>query len=289
MKQVALFAALALAMTLRLASAEAHFLGERVFSSADAALGGLSGIEVSEDGATFTVISDRGAMGTGRFSRASDGRILDITFDRFAPLKGRDGGALGQYQTDAEGLAQARDGTLFVSFEGEHRIWAYPRFGAAAQALPAHPDFAGLQNNSALEALAIDAAGALYTLPERSGAMERPFPLYRFKEGVWSQPFAVPRRGEFLPVGMDFGPDGRLYLLERWFTGFAFAARVRSFALGDDLRDEREELVTISGTHDNLEGIAVWGKAAQIHLTLVSDDNFRAFQRTEFVDYLLLQ
>jgi len=132
--------------------------------------------------------------------------------------------------------------------------------------------------------------GALYTMPERSGGASRPFPVYRYRDGEWTRPFSIPRRGPFLPVGADFGPDGRLYLLERHLGGISgFLSRVRSFRIdGDLLLDERPVLETSAGQHDNLEGIAVWkDKGGHIRLTMVSDDNFFILQRTELVEYRL--
>ncbi len=146
-----------------------------------------------------------------------------------------------------------------------------------------------MQNNSGLEALAIDTAGDLYAIPERSGTEARPFPVYRFRDGAWSQPFAIPRRPPHLPVAADFGPDGRLYLLERHFAGLAFQSRVRVFTLEDDQIVQEQTLIdTLPGQHDNLEGMAVWQDAAgRIRLTMISDDNFNFFQRTEIVEYAL--
>lgn len=38
--------------------------------------------------------------------------------------------------------------------------------------------------------------------------------------------------------------------------------------------------------HDNLEGISVWQDPdGRIRLTMISDDNFMVFQRTEIVEY----
>ena len=91
-------------------------------------------------------------------------------------------------------------------------------------------------------------------------------------------------------AGADTGPDGRLYVLEREFAKWrGFATRVRSFAYGaDGLTDEQLVLQTPIGQHDNLEGLAVWqDDTGAIRLTMVSDDNFFVFQRTEFVEYRL--
>lgn len=257
----------------------------------DPDFGGLSGIEVWPDGERFLAISDKGAFVEGRIERAADGSIAGVSSGPMRPLLARGSEGLAKGRTDSEGLAVAADGRVFVSFEGVARVLEYDRISGSAQNLPSHPDFARLQLNSALEALAVDGEGTLYTLPERSGAMDRPFPVYRYRGGVWDQPFDLPRRGGFLAVDADVGPDGRFYLLEREFQGLAgFAARVRSFALSDGLSDERVEMQSATGQHDNLEGLSVWRDATGgLRMTMVSDDNFNFFQTTEIVEYRVIR
>ena len=96
-------------------------------------------------------------------------------------------------------------------------------------------DFARLQPNSGLEALAIGPDDTLYAIPERSGAWERPFPVYRLRAGHWDKSLKLRRDGTFLVVDADFGPEGALYVLERdfrWLGGFA--TRIRRLTLGPD-------------------------------------------------------
>ena len=266
------------------------YIGSFVWTMDDARFGGFSGIEVAPDGFTFTALSDRGAWTRGQITRDAEGVITAMAAAPIELLKGNKVAPLSVGRSDSEGMATGADGEIYVSFEGAARVLRYASFGGSAENLPQHPDFRKLQRNSALEALAIDAEGTLYTLPERSGREDRPFHVYRFRKGAWDQPFTLPRRGSFLPVGADFGPDGRFYLLERQFLGImGFASRVRSFTLiGDGLTDEQTVLQTPSGRHDNLEGLSVWrdGNGA-IRLTMISDDNFRFFQRTEVVEYRL--
>ena len=136
--------------------------------------------------------------------------------------------------------------------------------------------------------MAIAADGTLYTLPERSGILSTPFPIFRFKDDVWDQPFSLPRRGFFLAVGADIGPDGRLYLLEREFHGLSgFASRVRRFTIGQTaLTDEETVMQSLPGQHDNLEGLSVWrDPQGALRLTMISDDNQIFLQRTEIVEY----
>ncbi len=257
---------------------------------ADAArFGGFSSLELAPDGERFTATSDKGLFAEGRLVRRG-GRTVGVESTRFAPILGPGGRALQHYETDAEGLARLADGSLLVSFEGEHVIWRFADITAAPEPLKVPREFRSFQKNSSMEALAVDADGTVFTMPERSGDLNRDFPVFRFQNGRWDQPFSISRSDGFLAVGADIGPDGRLYLLERGFHGLSgFSSRVRSFALGESLSDEKLLLRTVPGTHDNLEGLAVWQtQAGNIRITMISDDNFRVFQRTEFVDYRLV-
>lgn len=268
---------------------KAVYVGSYRWTSEHGIFGGFSGLEVSGDGARFWTVSDRGVLALGRFQRdPQTGAIIGASGFEPLALKSPDGEPTHDIWDDAEGLAVAGSGQIFVSFEGIHRIWRYDVPGGDATEIPPHPDFADLQNNSALEALAMDAAGTLFTLPERSGVLSRPFPVYRYRNGEWDQPFGITRRPPFLPVGADFGPDGRFYLLERHFSGvFGFQSRVRRFVFSQNGVSEEEILFSSAvGEHDNLEGIAVWRASdGDIRITMISDDNYRAFQRTEFVEY----
>ncbi len=292
----ALIALALAALVLRAAATEhgqAVLVGEMRWRMDDARFGGLSGLELSAGGHDLVAISDAGYWVRAQLRRdPASGAIDAVENVQIAPIRDGQNRALqdawGPEWDDAEGLAAGPDGGFFISFEGHHRVRRYAGIGAPSQTLPAHPDFRHMQNNASLEALAMDADGALYTLPERSGLPGRPFPVYRFSDGHWQIAFSIPRRGPFLPVGADFGPDGRLYLLERHFNGvFGFLSRVRRFTLqGGAIIREETLLQTSSGTHDNLEGIAVWRRApGDLRILMISDDNYRPYQRTELVEY----
>lgn len=290
-------AAAALATCLMLAAstgaqepARAEFVQSYRWQIDDSAFGGLSGLELAPDGSEFVALSDRGTIWRGAIERDADGAIRSLRADPPVVLQNQSGRALRTGESDAEGLALATDGSVFISFEGLHRVAHYPRDDGPSAPLPRPEAFRALQSNSGLEALAINAEGALFTLPERSGKLTRPFPVFRYRDGIWDQPFAIPRDGDWLPVGADFGPDGRFYLLERDFWGLlGFLSRVRVFDISEDRIAGGEVLVqTRAGRHDNLEGLSVWRDAlGAIRLTMVSDDNFRLFQRTEIVEYRL--
>ena len=269
------------------APGRAVYVGSYTWTLNTPGFGGYSGLEITADGREFITVSDGGYLVTGVLER--DRNTTEITsvqdFSQVELLDTKGKQLLGVWD-DGEGLAVAKSGAIFISFEGEHRVWRYDEAGGNAARIGQHPDFKEMQNNSSLEVLAIDANGDLFTLPERSGVVTRPFPVYRFKDGKWDQPFSIPRISPYLPVGGDFGPDGKFYLLERHLNGiFGFQTRVRRFDISDPTSGEIL-LESSTGRHDNLEGIAVWrDSTGDIRLTMISDDNYRAFQRTEFVEY----
>ena len=265
------------------AAPSVEYLGRHVWRGAGEDFGGFSGLELAEDGRRFWVVSDGGTLWTGQLRRDAGG-IAGVEVESRRRLRTSRGEPVEGRAADAEGLALAPDGTLYVSFEGLARVAAYRDLDGPALRVPRAEAFKTLQNNSALEALAIGPDGTLYTLPERSGLATRPFPVYALKGPRWQVAFEIPRRGPFLAVGADVGPDGLFYLLERDFTGLGFRSRVRRF----DLSGGSEETLfeTGTGTHDNLEGIAVWrDPQGDIRLTMVADDNYKFFQTTEFVEY----
>lgn len=266
------------------------FLSQFEWPSDDSGRGGLSALELSDDGTGVSILSDQGTWAQGVIARNAAGMITGISLGRFEPLKGKTDAPLGKGRTDSEGLAIAPDGTAFVSFEGVARVLRYAKLGGLAENLPSPPEFAQMQTNSALEALAIGPDGALYTLPERSGDLAKPFPIYRFKDGVWDHDLSLPRNGDFLPTGADFGPDGKLYILEREFYGLmGFASRLTRYSVTATGLGAGEVMIqSPTGFHDNLEGVAVWrDKAGHLRATMVADNNFLPFLSTGLTEYQL--
>lgn len=250
--------------------------------------GGFSAIHVSDKGRSFIALSDRATFVTGRIER-DNGAIADVRILGHWPVLSSTGRIMLGYAGDSEGLAVAPDGSLFVSFEGVHRVAHYAAPGTHARVLPRPSAFDGLDRNGSFEALAMDRRGWVYTLTEKSRTLEGDIPVYRWDGQSWSTPFVLPARGGFLPVSADFGPDGRLYVLERSVSLTGFRTRLRRWdTTGDEPSAEETLLETATGTHDNLEGLSIWRDAqGRMRATMVSDDNFLALQRTELVEYLL--
>lgn len=267
-----------------LSAAEVTYLGTYVWDGAGPRFGGFSGIEVQADGLQFLALSDRAMLIAGEFIR-TDGLVTGVIEQGRYLLRDTAGAPLVGERHDSEGLAVGADGQIYISFEGLARVRTQPGVEGPPRLLPDFAAFGSLQANAGLEALAIGPDGALYTIPERSGIMQRPFPVYRLADGTWDVVFTLPRRGSFLVAGADIGPDRRLYVLERDFVGIGFRTRVRRF----DLAGGSEEVLleTAPLTHDNLEGIAVWDAGQGLRITLISDDNFRFFQQTQIVEYAI--
>jgi hypothetical protein len=256
-----------------------------------AGFGGFSGLAVAPDGRGFRAVSDRGSWVAGSLERDAAGRLVGVDLEGAGPLLAISGETLDEREADAEALAIDGAGRAWVSFERFHRVRRFDTLGGPATEVPAHPDFRRLQENSGLEALAIDAEGTLFAIPERSGKLDRPFPVYRLRDGRWEKRGALRRDGAFLVADASFGPDGRLYLLERdfqWLGGFR--TRVRRFTAASDGFETEETLIeTRFGELDNMEGIAVWqDPQGRTRVLLLSDDNFFPLQRTMFAEYLLV-
>jgi hypothetical protein len=249
--------------------------------------GGWSGLEVTADGGGFWVVSDGSSLAKGVLEY-QDGRLVGVTAQRIGFVSTPDPANPGdRVPRDAEGLALMPDGTPLVSFERNTRFLPVRPDGTAGPPLPITDELRAMQKNSGLEALAVDEAGAVYAVPERSGEYNRPFPVFRFADGQWTTTAYLPRTRGWLPVGADFGPSGAFFLLERRFLFGGFATRVRKFDLDNTVETETLVYQSPAGRHGNLEGLAVWtDQSGVLHLTMVSDHNFFFFQRTQFVDVI---
>lgn len=263
----------------------ARFNGAAGAKAPGLGVGGLSGLDLSADGRSFTAVSDRGFFVTGRLTRAN-GHLTGLDGMAVLPMTGPGGEALPS--TDSEGLARGADGALYVSFEGDGGgVMRFNRAGGEGRALPYPAGFALRHGNRGLELLAAEPGGGLLTLPEWPDETGR-YPVFRYRDGAWAQSVSLAQVGSYSPVGADIGPGGQLFLLERQAVApVGFRSRVRRFGPGAAGPGE-VILETRLGRHGNLEGLSVWrDSAGRTRLTMVSDDNFLALQRAQIVEYVL--
>jgi len=260
--------------------------------------GGWSGIDVGPDGTRFWAVSDRGKRTQGRLLRDARGGLTGIDAPPPEMLPGLASGRFGEVP-DAEGIdIRARDGQAYISFEGYARLRLYDSTWDRAHWIPDVPQARRLHFNRGFEAVARDALGRIYTLPERVSQPGVPYPLYRFTKRAWMSEldWTIATRLTsdvgWRAVGADFGPDGALYLLERRFGIVGFAARIRRFevarATPSDVLGGEVIYRAALGRFGNLEGLGVWvDQDGALRAVMISDDNENGFQRSEVVEVVL--
>jgi hypothetical protein len=253
-------------------------------------IGGLSGIELSDDGARFTALSDRSFLIDGVILRDATGRMTGARVLNRRAIALPNGQVARQGALDAEGIADGPAGQRVLSFEGQADFLLYTPDDTPEgkiTPIPQPPQRHKLHHNALYEAVAIDAEGAIYTLPERSGHLARPFPIWRYDDGAWTQIRTLPRRDLYMPVGADFAPDGLFFLLERRFD-IGFAIRIRQIDLNDPKDPGQIVYATESFPASNFEGLSAWQDSnGATRLTLVSDNNFLAFLPSSLMEIML--
>jgi hypothetical protein len=280
-----------------------EFRGGLVLLSSDKNFGGLSAIRVAADGAHFIALTDKGWWFRGRI--VYDGtRPRAIAEAEMAPILGADGRPLAvSLWFDTESIAED-GGTLYVGIERVHQIvrFNYGKEGLLAhgRAIPVPKELHSLPSNKGLESLVFvpkgfPLAGTLIAISERgldAAGNIRAFLIGGPSPGA----FAVKRRSDYDASDAALLPGGDVLLLERkfsWTSGLA--VRIRRIALGaikpGAVVDGPVLLEADLGFEiDNLEGLSVHRMpSGEIVLTLVSDDNFSALQRTLLLQFTLAE
>lgn len=252
--------------------------------------GGISGLELSADGSDLRAVSDDGVFYSGRVQRDANGAVTGVDAVQTRPLVIEDGTRPDpKRHRDLEGLASTGDAGFYAVAENRHRILYYPDAHATPKKIKLPAISRQMPGNRGFEALAISSDGALVTLPEWSGGLTRPFPVYlKPRNAAWQHIYSLTRHADFRPVGADFGPDGHLYVLMRAFNGIGFAIRLERifFENGTPTTDETL-FVSKFRDFDNLEGLSIWTDSDdRLHMTAVSDDNFSRYQKTWLVDFV---
>ncbi|MCA2014288.1 esterase-like activity of phytase family protein [Cereibacter sphaeroides] len=248
----------------------------------------FSGI-ATRDGVNIIMVSDHGYLVQGRLQRGYGQSIDGMELRQFVPLLDENGQPLGAGMRDAEGVSIGRDGAIYVAFEEHNRVLRYARAGGPAQDLGVHRDFSRLRAGRGLESVAVAPDGRVYSIPERAARATYGFPSYVWRNGAgWDGAFRLPSDGQFLPVGADFGPDGRLYVLEREYSARGYRSQVRRFSVnGQGISEGQWVMRSEVGQFGNLEGLAVfrdWG--GRIRLLMVSDDD-RGRGPSELIDVVV--
>lgn len=243
--------------------------------------GGLSGIEVYDNGTRAIALTDRGYLVYLDLNRENGGLQVKIT--KLTPLLAATGKPLRRQDNDAEGIVIDKQGAIYLSFEWNSRI-ARLNSDVTLSALPIPKGTEKLHSNSSYEALAITSDGALITMIENHQGEQQW--IKRFDGTTWRDWVAIKQSGGFLPVGLDVAEDGTLYLLERKFKNLGFRNRIRAISIrGNTVVKDTEIFRSGWNQFGNLEGISVWTtQEGQTRLTLISDDNFRWPLQTRLIE-----
>ena len=265
--------------------------------------GGVSGIRVRPDGARFLALTDQGRWLRGRIVYEGE-RPTGIADAEMAPILGLDGKPLAARRWyDTEALAED-GGTVYVGIERVHQIVRldYGRSGLFARGTPiaVPPGFKRLPSNGSIEALefvpkGLPLAGTLIAISERgfdeNGDIQG-FLIGGPTPGV----FSVKRSDEFEISDCALLPPGDLLVLERRYSLLrGVAMRIRRIPLAairpGALVDGPALIFADLGYEiDNMEGLSVHRSAnGDTVLTLISDDNFSAIQRTILLQFTLVE
>lgn len=283
------------------------FLGGVELKSKDPDFGGLSGLVIDPDGKSFIAITDRSHWVTGSFILQGEA-ITGITQARIAPMLAPNGRRLRESRYyDTEGLARQGRHVL-VSVERNHAIlryeWEGQGFASRPSVVPTPPSLASLDKNSGIEAVGVlppqsTLAGTIIAIAEQAPQqtdqqnLAKDIPGYLIG-GRTTGFLRIKMRDEFAITDLSFLPNGDMLILERRFallTGIAM--RIRRIALASITPNallDGEILIEADGRYalDNMEGMAMHQDAqGRTVLTLISDDNFSAFQRSLILRFRL--
>jgi hypothetical protein len=280
-----------------------EFRGGLVLTSSFKEFGGISAIRVQSDGAHFIAVSDRGWWFRGRL--VYDGiKPKGVAEAEMAPVLGADGKPLAaRGWFDTESIAED-GGTLYVGIERVNQIvrFNYGKDGLLARGtpIPVPPGVKSLPFNKGLEALVFvprtfPLGGTLIAISER-GLDKAKNSLAFLIGGPSPGTFTIKRTNDYDVSDAALLPAGDLLVLERkfgWTTGLS--VRIRRIALGDVKPDALVDGATVFEADlgyeiDNLEGLSVHRNGnGETVLTLISDDNFSALQRTLLLQFTLAE
>jgi hypothetical protein len=280
-------------------------LGEVVLTSGSDYFGGYSGLVLDAKGERFLTISDSGSWLTGRLDY-SDGKVTAVRDARIGAIPQENGQPLKRNDRDAEALVSlvpgALEGHYLIGFEQRHRIDEYAYENGQMQGpvakRPLPEQLKGMEPNLGIEGVTIlrggPFAGGMVAFAEEKLTADGNH-TGALVTGGKSQPLFMKRHEEFDITDVQSLVDGSLVVLERSFNeqtrrlGIRLrripAAEVKPGAVlaGETLLEAGPEFEI-----DNFEGLAVHKSAAgETILTLISDDNFSAFQRTLLLQFKL--
>lgn len=268
--------------------------------------GGFSGLVVSDHGQHLLSIADNALMLAASIRRDADGRPVGLADTRTRRLTAAGGsGRLPDPDTESIDILDGPGAPrAVISLEGRPRLYVGPLGSdglvGLVSPLPLPPATATLRRSKGLESVAAVPAstglpGTMLILAERAenNAATDNQPGWLIG-GPRPVAFRIHSTNGYDLTDAKFGPDGRLYVLERLFSLSAGVwARLRRFdvaGLADGALLDGETLFEASLAHqiDNMEGLALWTDAAgATRVSMISDNNRLILQRTLYLEFRL--
>jgi len=263
--------------------------------SKDKRFGGLSGLFVGRDG-TLYAVSDRGYWLSARMQMDSNSALMNLVDWQIAPILTTAKGPVTGKLRDAEALAQKRDGSFLVAFEGAHRIWHYSPSPNSFESTPLSVEIpsalARAPGNGGIEGLTVLPDGRLLILTEEFQNPDGSFKAWLLNDQQSAELSYVPAEG-FRVTDCAALNNGDVLVLERRYSRFAIlSARVtvvKANTLKPGARLAGKELLKLEQplAAENYEGIAVGQTSNGTMIFIVSDDNYSFFQQTILLQFLL--
>jgi hypothetical protein len=263
--------------------------------SKDKRFGGLSGLSIGANGELYAV-SDRGYWLSAKMEMDSNGVMLNLTDWQIAALLATNGTPVTGGLRDAEALAQTRDGSFLVAFEGVHRIWRYsspPKtFESTPLPVPIPSVVARAPGNGGIEGLAVLSDGRLLALTEEFSNGDGSFKGWLIDKGQFADVAYFPSKG-FRVTDCAALNNGDVLVLERRYVPFGILSARLTLVKGSSLRAGAKlvgkELLKLEQplAVQNFEAVAAQQTSKGTMIYIVSDDNYSPFQQTLLLQFLL--
>ena len=281
-----------------------EFVGGFELRSRDPAFGQLSAMRFLTPGGDFIGVADHGYWFFGAIERDAAGVPVGVRDFRMQAMVDRDGKVIeAKSDKDAEGL-DVHDGIATVSFEGRARVSEYALEPSGMGRPLRDLDFVEPRNelrfNQGFETLTRAHPhgiheGARIVVAERS--IDENGDLFAaILEGVGKGIFKVRRTDGFDPTDGVFLPDGDMLLLERRFSMTQGPAirlrRIHGGSVRKGAGADGPGLMEAGLSHriDNFEALDVWRREdGALVVSLLSDDNQSALQRTLYLEFVLAE
>ncbi len=273
-----------------------RYMGGLILRSTNAAFGGVSALRAGPDGRMLG-ITDTGAwVSFGVVERG--GRLVGVTGGVMAPLRNETGRTTrNKSDFDAEGLAwNSATGEALVSLEQDHRVLTY---GGIDPERPESLDRAAIRversaatanwpSNGGGEAIVTLTGGDRLIFEEEGQDAAGASDVLRIGASGTRVLRYTPPAG-FRPTDAVEVAPGELLVLNRRFTVTEGVSAVLTLVpVGDRMRGEEIAQLAAPLTVDNMEGMALVRIYSRMFIYLISDDNFKAFQRTILLKFEVL-